>query len=102
MSKNESLRKSVYGEARVRNLLFGIILVVLAIIFIGYFFGALWGVGREGDRIVISNFGQWTQGLALIIGGIFALGIFGGLQIGRYVEAEFGKKKKSFETPPPP
>ena len=102
MSKNEFLEKSVYGEARVRNLLVGILTVVLAMIFVGYFFGALWGIGREGDRVVISNFGQWTQALALIIGGICALGVFGGLESGGYVEAEFGKRRKSLELRPQP
>jgi hypothetical protein len=102
MSKNEFLRKSVFGEARVRNLLSGIISIVVAVILMAYLFGALLGIGREGNTIVISNFAQWTQALALIIGLTFTLCIFGGLEIGRYTEAEFGKKRKSLELPPPP
>lgn len=102
MSKNEFLKKSIYGEARVRNLLAGILTIALALALVAYLFGGLMGIGREGGRVEISDFGQFTLSLALITGGIFALGVYGGLEIGRYVEAEFGKRRKSLETPPPP
>ena len=51
MSKNEFLRKSVYGEARVRNLLVGIFSIVLAVILVVYVFGALLGIEEKATLL---------------------------------------------------
>ena len=89
-----ALEKAVFGKARVRNLVWGFMFLLLAVFVIVYAYAYASGLaGDEGYVILI------PEGLAFITCIILFLGFWAGYEIGRYVEMEFGKRReKSKET----
>ena len=90
------VEKYAFGEARVRNLVFGIILVFGAIALVLFVYGALLGKfsGVDGAEVVITDPEGFVSGLVAILLLILFLGVGGGFEIGRYVQTEFTKRRK--------
>jgi hypothetical protein len=87
--------KKVFSEAGINDLIIGIIAVILCfgVIIIGY--GFLHGM--ESDNHVILDMSHETyivSFLALMLFP-FLVGIFGGIEIGRYIQTEITKRKES-------
>ena len=100
------LEKYVFGEAGVWNLLFGVILVFTAIGSILFIYGMVLGKlsGLEEAEVVVVTDPEGFLFLLKVVLAILFLGVWGGFEVGRYVQTEFTKRKsrKQTETPPPP
>jgi len=93
------LEKYLFGEARVRNLVFGIVLVFLAITLILFAYGGLLGrfSGLDGAEVVVTDPHGFVSNLLLILSLLLFLGVWGGFEIGRYAQTEFTKRRKKSE-----
>ena len=90
----------MFGEAGVRNLVFGMILVFIAVGLILFGYGGLSGK-PSGDQIVFDmTLEQFTSTMLAIWFAILFFGVLGGFEIGRYVQTEFTKRRTSSTSKP--
>lgn len=87
------LDKYVFGEAGVSNLLLGVILICGALSLMLYMWAALSGIVSGEFDIVGETEGISNFYLAMLL--LVVLSIVGGYEIGRYVQTEFTKRRKS-------
>jgi len=102
--KWEELKRKLFKEAGVRNLITGIISLFVAIVFIIWVYSYLTGMVSGGGDLIMKREG--IIGLLYFGFGILFFGLLGGFEIGRYVEMEFSKRRiartKTETLPPPP
>jgi hypothetical protein len=85
------MQKYIFGKASLRNLIMGILSVLIALSFVLFLYGYISGLARSGEDIIINPRG-WN-GLFLAIFGLMMLAFLGGWEIGRYAEMEFSKRR---------
>ena len=101
----EEAKQKLYGEAGVKNLVSGIILVFVALLFMAigyiYFFGQILSL-PQGTKAVLTDVGFFTSMMVIFWLIILFIGILGGFEIGRYVQTEFTKRRRQKQIPPSP
>jgi len=94
----ETKEKNIMGEAGVIQLLTGIVAITLCFGVIIYGYGFLSGI--EIDNQIVHNMDHESYLVSLL--GLmlfpFLLGVFGGIEIGRYVQTEFTKRRNRTEN----
>ena len=93
----ETKGKNILGEAGVIQLISGVVAIAICIgvIINGYGFLS----GMESDNQVVLDMSHESYSVSLL--GLmlfpFLLGIYGGIEIGRYIQTEFTKRRKKNE-----
>jgi hypothetical protein len=82
------MKSALFGEARLRNLIMGLITLFSAIAMILFTHGYTSGMAPGGEIIIVS------EGLIILMLCMLILGLMAGYEIGRYVEMEFGKRRR--------
>ena len=102
------MQKYVFGKASLRNLIWGIICLFIAIVLIVWVYSYLNGmVSTLGAEEYLTMKPEGVIGLLYFGFGILFFGLLGGYEIGRYAEMEFSKRRllppqKTSQPPPPP
>lgn len=87
--------RNVFGEVRVRNLIWGLILIFIAVALIVLVYSYFSGMTSGGGDIVLKREG--ISGLSMVMFAILLFGLLGGFEIGRYVQTESIRRRKETE-----
>lgn len=82
----------MFGEGKVRNLITGIIVLFVAIALILWTYGFLSGMATSEGDIVMTREGIRNVPIIMLV--ILFFGLWGGFEIGRYVQTEFTKRRE--------
>ena len=85
------MQKYIFGKASLKNLVLGMLLLLSTVGLILFVYGYLSGMASSGGDIILKRDG--VSGLFAALLGILFLGVWGGYEIGRYVEMEFSKRR---------
>ena len=96
------LEKYFFGEAGVKNLIQGMILIFIALGLILFAYGGVLGKPAGEEIVIAMTPEQYASTMLLIWLAILFFGVWGGFEIGRYVQTEFTKKRLAKQVPPPP
>jgi hypothetical protein len=90
------MQKYVFGKASLKNLIWGIICLFIAVVLIVWVYSYLNGmVSTLGAEEYLTMKPKGVIGLLYFGFGILFFGLLGGYEIGRYVEMEFSKRRLS-------
>jgi len=90
------MQKYVFGKASLKNLIWGIISLFIAVVLIVWLYSYLNGmVSTLGAEEHLTMKPEGIIGLLYFGFGILFFGLLGGYEIGRYVEMEFSKRRLS-------
>ena len=85
--------KYIYGEAGVSHLVLGLILIFVALALIILLYGVT-SSSPSGDIIILDmSPEEYSSGLVGLGLAILFFGVWGGFEIGRYVQSEFSKRR---------
>ena len=90
------MQRYIYGKASLKNLILGIICLFIAIVLIIFAYSYLAGMTATlgaGEDIILKPEG--ITGLLYFNFAILFFGLWGGFQVGRYVEMEFSKRRRA-------
>ncbi len=82
------------GKPRLPSFILGLICVIFSFALVLYMYNYTSGLTSHGYTILES---KDVPALFVFIGGVVLLGIYGGIEIGRFVEASHKKKAISLE-----
>ena len=85
--------KNIIGKASNSDLIIGIVAIALCfgVIIVGYEF--LYGTELDNQVILDMSHETYTVSLLGLMLFPFLLGLYGGIEIGRYIQTEFNKRK---------
>jgi hypothetical protein len=93
------MQKYIFGKAGLKNLIYGIIFLFIAVVLIVWVYSYLNGmVSTLGAEEYITMKPEGVIGLFYFGFGILFFGSMGGYEIGRYVEMEFSKRRTETTT----
>ena len=87
--------KGVFNEAGINDLIIGIVAIILCfgVIIIGY--GFLYGMESDNQVIINMSHETYTVSFLALMLFPFLVGLFGGIQIGRFFQTEITKRNES-------
>jgi len=95
--REETMQKLYRSEAGVRNLISGMVAIFVAIAIIIWMYSYISGMASTGDTVLKPR--PTSDLFAVVTLCVLLISVFGGFEIGMYVQSEFHRRRK---PPPPP